>query len=108
MPCDLWTVIDQAKLGVVGQVTAVNTASLQAHLGGNIGVLAPLALTTTGQWLNVNADMAATALAQKLQAENGSLFLKKQGIRKSKKLTKRLIFNKSTFKKKNKKIQKKY
>ncbi|KRO28698.1 acetylglutamate kinase [Lactiplantibacillus fabifermentans] len=74
------TMINQAKLGAVGQVTAVNTASLQAHLGDHIGVLAPLALTTTGQWLNVNADMAATALAQQLHAKKLVLLTDVPGI----------------------------
>jgi len=72
--------LNPAKLGYVGQVTHVNQAVLQPLLADHIGVLAPLALTTSGQWLNVNADMAATALAQHLHAEKLVLLTDVPGI----------------------------
>ncbi|BDZ29950.1 acetylglutamate kinase [Lactiplantibacillus sp. WILCCON 0030] len=74
------TYLNRAQLGAVGQVTKVNVAELQRQLATHIGVLAPLALTTTGQWLNVNADMAATVLAQQLQAEKLVLLTDVPGI----------------------------
>ncbi|MFD1420451.1 acetylglutamate kinase [Lactiplantibacillus songbeiensis] len=74
------TPLDQQRLGYVGQVTQVNQVALQALLAHQIGVLAPLALTTEGQWLNVNADMAATALAQQLHAEKLVLLTDVPGI----------------------------
>lgn len=49
-------------------------------LAHHIGILAPLALTETGQWLNVNADMAATVLAQQLHAEKLVLLTDVSGI----------------------------
>ncbi|MFC6180485.1 acetylglutamate kinase [Lactiplantibacillus daowaiensis] len=72
--------LNQRQLGYVGHVTAINQAWLQTHLAHQIGVLAPLALTTTGQWLNVNADMVATTLAQQLHAEKLVLLTDVPGI----------------------------
>ncbi|VDG31554.1 acetylglutamate kinase [Lactobacillus plantarum JDM1] [Lactiplantibacillus mudanjiangensis] len=72
--------VNQAQLGAVGKVTTVNQSYLQASLAHHIGVLAPLALTATGHWLNVNADVAATALAQQLQAEKLVLLTDVPGI----------------------------
>ncbi|MFC6165917.1 acetylglutamate kinase [Lactiplantibacillus dongliensis] len=74
------TPLDQPHLGYVGQVTQVNQVALQTLLAHQIGVLAPLALTAEGQWLNVNADMAATALAQQLHAEKLVLLTDVPGI----------------------------
>ncbi|WP_125703337.1 acetylglutamate kinase [Lacticaseibacillus daqingensis] len=50
--------------GAVGQITSVNQALLRQLLATHIGVLAPLAQTTAGAMLNVNADMAAASIAQ--------------------------------------------
>ncbi|WP_179395399.1 acetylglutamate kinase [Lacticaseibacillus absianus] len=58
--------LDQHQYGEVGQVTAVNAAYLHDMLRHHVGVLAPLAQTTQGQMLNVNADMAAASIAQAL------------------------------------------
>ncbi|WP_137626870.1 acetylglutamate kinase [Lactiplantibacillus pingfangensis] len=74
------TYLNQAQLGAVGQVTQVDGPKLRAYLTTKIGVLAPLALTTTGAWLNVNADMAATTLAQQLHAEKLVLLTDVPGI----------------------------
>lgn len=74
------TYLNQAQLGAVGQVTQVDGPKLCAYLTTKIGVLAPLALTKTGAWLNVNADMAATTLAQQLHAEKLVLLTDVPGI----------------------------
>lgn len=62
--------LNREQLGLVGKVTDVNTTliSLLAD-NGYIPVIAPLARTTTGETLNVNADLAAAAIANNLNAE---------------------------------------
>lgn len=72
--------VDFEHLGYVGRVTTVATKRLMTDLTHRVGVLAPLALTATGQWLNVNADMAATVLAQQLHAEKLVLLTNVPGI----------------------------
>ncbi|WP_318767165.1 acetylglutamate kinase [Lactiplantibacillus carotarum] len=72
--------IDFEHLGYVGHLVSVATEQLQKDLAQRVGVLAPLALTTDGQWLNVNADMAATVLAQRLHAEKLVLLTDVPGI----------------------------
>ncbi|WP_047998859.1 acetylglutamate kinase [Lactiplantibacillus herbarum] len=72
--------VDYEQLGYVGQITAVNQTKLATVLADQIGVLAPLALSADGQWLNVNADMAATVLAQQLHAEKLVLLTDVPGI----------------------------
>ncbi|WP_050614297.1 acetylglutamate kinase [Bacillus testis] len=63
--------IDQHGLGEVGEITSVNckmiTDILQLDL---IPVLTPLALSQSGTTLNVNADMAAGAIAKAMNAES--------------------------------------
>jgi len=63
--------IDQASLGEVGEITNVNS-DLVKHIMklGFIPVLTPLAISKTGQTLNINADMAAGAVAKALDAES--------------------------------------
>ncbi|MBX7104950.1 MAG: acetylglutamate kinase [Gemmataceae bacterium] len=56
-----------ARLGRVGRVTRVDTADL--HAGPGIPVLPSLARDAVGNWLNVNADDAATAVAVAWQAD---------------------------------------
>lgn len=68
------------RWGYVGRLTRVATAQLLDVLGERIGVLAPLALTESRQWLNVNADAAATVLAQQLHAEKLVLLTDVPGI----------------------------
>ncbi|BAV92544.1 acetylglutamate kinase [Candidatus Desulfovibrio trichonymphae] len=56
-------------LGLVGEVTAVNTALLDCLLtAGFVPVVAPVASGPEGEALNVNADMAAGAIASALKA----------------------------------------
>lgn len=57
-------------LGLVGQVEHVHTDPLQrAHERGVIPVIPSVAVDRDGQLLNVNADTAAAAVAQALEAE---------------------------------------
>lgn len=62
--------IDQQALGAVGEITQVNSEILEWMLGKGIcPVLTPISSTTDGHTLNVNADMAAGAVAKALKAE---------------------------------------
>lgn len=63
-------VLDQALYGYVGVIHQVNTQLIQQLWQQNlIPIIAPLAMTNDGQWLNVNADHAATAIAKQLHAD---------------------------------------
>jgi len=60
--------VDQAALGLVGNVQRVERAPIHASLkAGSIPVIASLGETAGGQILNVNADFAANALVRELQ-----------------------------------------
>ncbi len=60
----------KVDLGLVGQITEVNTTLLQTLCAtGTIPVIAPVALDKTGGKLNVNADTAAGKVAAAVQAE---------------------------------------
>jgi acetylglutamate kinase len=62
--------IDEEKLGLVGEVTSVNTEVIMAMLNiGVIPVITPIAINSAGVKLNVNADYAAAAVAKALQVE---------------------------------------
>lgn len=74
------TYLDQQQYGEVGQITAVNEAWLQTVLAHQIGILAPLAQTTDGHLLNVNADTAAAAIAAKLGANKLVLLTDVPGV----------------------------
>jgi acetylglutamate kinase len=57
-------------LGLVGEVNSVNTPFLNLLVGnGMMPVISPLAVGEGGQILNVNADLAAGAIASALKAE---------------------------------------
>jgi acetylglutamate kinase len=57
-------------LGFVGKVTRVDCSLLEALCaGGVVPVIPSLAIDATGNWLNVNADTAAAAVASNLKAE---------------------------------------
>ena len=63
--------IDRDNLGEVGRVTSVNTDLLSKVLAMElIPVMTPLAQAEDGKTLNINADMAAGAVAHALQAES--------------------------------------
>jgi acetylglutamate kinase len=72
-------------LGHVGQVTAVDRASIE-HLcyAGIVPVIPSMCLTPEGQKLNVNADTAATAVARTLQAEKLVYLSDVNGVRRDK------------------------
>ncbi|MFH0991626.1 MAG: acetylglutamate kinase [bacterium] len=57
-------------LGLVGEITLVNSQYISQMLqNGMMPVIAPLAMGEQGSILNVNADLAAGAIAASLQAE---------------------------------------
>jgi acetylglutamate kinase len=59
---------DQATYGLVGDITGIQLASIEASLrASSIPVIASLGETRGGQILNVNADFAANELVQVLQ-----------------------------------------
>jgi len=60
--------LDRDKYGLVGKVSTVHLAPIEASLqAGSIPVIASLGETADGQILNVNADFAANELVQALQ-----------------------------------------
>jgi acetylglutamate kinase len=60
--------LDRDTYGLVGRVTRVNLAPIEASLhAGSIPVIASMGETAGGQILNVNADFAANELVQVLQ-----------------------------------------
>ncbi|MCM3651177.1 acetylglutamate kinase [Metabacillus litoralis] len=62
--------LDKENLGLVGKVTSVNRSVVSLLMeNGYIPVVAPLARTVTHDTLNVNADLAAAAIAQAVGAE---------------------------------------
>lgn len=57
------------QLGYVGEVVSVNTTPLKMVLEqGKIPVISPVAIDETGQRWNINADLAAAAVAKALKA----------------------------------------
>jgi acetylglutamate kinase len=60
--------LDQPSLGLVGRVTRVNLAPIEASLqAGSIPVIASSGETPGGQILNINADFAANELVRVVQ-----------------------------------------
>ena len=82
--------LDQPHFGEVGQITGVNQAWLDQLLTNEIGVLAPLAQTASGQLLNVNADTAAAEIATRLGASKLVLLTDVPGVLKAGKVLPRL------------------
>jgi acetylglutamate kinase len=61
---------DGVDLGFVGEITHVNTQFLNMLLDhGIMPVIAPVGVSPSGEPHNVNADVAASAIAAALQAE---------------------------------------
>lgn len=83
--------IDQSQYGAVGSIVGVNELTLSKVLAGQIGVLAPLALTKAGEWLNVNADTAAADIARLLKATQLYLLTDVPGVLKDGKVISALI-----------------
>ncbi len=72
-------------LGFVGEVTGVDVAAIRAVLDqGAVPVIPSMAVGEDGQKFNVNADTAATAVAQALQAEKLVFLSDVNGVRGSK------------------------
>jgi len=64
------TPIDGIDLGMVGTVTHVNTPFLELLLAnGMMPIIAPVGVGAAGELYNINADLAAGAIAQALKAE---------------------------------------
>lgn len=72
--------LNQSEYGEVGKVTKINKRWLDEQLKDQIGILAPLAQTADGHWLNVNADMAAATIAIQLGAESLVLLTDVPGV----------------------------
>lgn len=85
--------LNKAEYGEVGKVTDINSEWLQEELQDQIGILAPLAQTKDGHWLNVNADMAAATIAIKLHAESLVLLTDVPGVLNSGKVVPQLTEN---------------
>ena len=63
--------VDKDRLGYVGEIKNVNKELLEDLLEKNlIPVITPIAITEDGTKLNVNADYAATAVANALQVDH--------------------------------------
>ncbi len=61
---------DRPELGHVGRITGVNVELIEILLkSGRMPVIAPLAVSTDGSCLNINADTAAGAIAGALCAD---------------------------------------
>ncbi|WP_348920258.1 acetylglutamate kinase [Enterococcus rotai] len=77
------TFLDKNTLGAVGEVTQVDTELLEHLLETkHIPIIAPLGLTETGEWLNINADHVACKVAEELQAEKLYLLTDVPGVKK--------------------------
>jgi acetylglutamate kinase len=72
---------EQVDLGRVGRVTKVDTALIEDFCAaGVVPVIPSLAIDNDGNWLNVNADTAAAAVAGHLHAEKLVLLTDTPGI----------------------------
>lgn len=72
-------------LGYVGEVTRVDVAAIRAVLDqGAVPVIPSMALGAGGEKYNVNADTAATAVAQALQADKLVFLSDVNGVRRAK------------------------
>lgn len=60
--------LDQEKYQLVGKITSVNKSAVEASIeAGYLPILTSLAETSSGQLLNVNADVAAGELAREFE-----------------------------------------
>lgn len=89
--------LDQDVYGYVGQIHQVNTQLIHTIWQQKlIPVIAPLAIANDGQWLNVNADHAATAIAKYLKADELYLLTDVSGVKVSGNLLQRLNTQEAT------------
>ena len=83
--------MDQHALGAVGEIKQVNPELIEMILEkGMCPVLTPISTTTDGHTLNVNADMAAGAVAKALKAEKCLFVTDVKGVLKDKQLIEEL------------------
>lgn len=69
------------SLGLVGEVTAIQTDVIELLLANNfIAVMAPLGITPQCEWLNVNADEAACQIAIAMKAKQLILLTDVAGV----------------------------
>lgn len=81
--------IDHSSLGYVGEVSSVNDVLLQKLLDMNIvPVIAPIGIDESGNHYNINADTAAGAIAESLQAKQMIFATDVAGIMKQNQLQK--------------------
>lgn len=79
--CFQGTFINEEELGFVGEITNVKSEIIELLIGaGFIPVITPIAVTEDGTKLNVNADYAAAALAEALNAEQCLFVTNVEGI----------------------------
>ena len=73
--------LDGVDLGHVGQPTRIETADLQDIIAdGRIPVLPSLAVREDGNWLNVNADTIASAVAGAVSADSAIFLTDTPGV----------------------------
>lgn len=71
----------EADLGYVGDITAINTATIHCALeSGYIPVIATVGTDENGEVYNINADTAAARIASELGAENVILMTDIRGL----------------------------
>ncbi|MER5929077.1 acetylglutamate kinase [Streptomyces sp. NPDC002054] len=76
-----WVDGEPVDIGLVGEVVDVNTETLRALLDqGRIPVVSPVGRGTDGQIYNINADLAASALAVALGAERLVMLTDVEGL----------------------------
>ncbi|MCY8472309.1 acetylglutamate kinase [Bacillus halotolerans] len=77
--------LDPDTYGEVGEIKKVNTSMVNALMDeGIIPIIAPLSLTSDYKTLNVNADLAASAVAGALKADKLMFVTDVEGIMKEK------------------------
>lgn len=88
------TFLNKNTLGSVGKVKQVDTELLEHLLETkHIPIIAPLGLTKTGKWLNINADQVACKVAEELHAEKLYLLTDVPGVKKENQWLKELFTN---------------
>ncbi|MFI2369131.1 acetylglutamate kinase [Streptomyces sp. NPDC018833] len=76
-----WVDGEPVDIGLVGDIVEVNPDTVQALLEqGRIPVVSPVARGTDGQVYNINADLAASALAVALDAEKLVMLTDVEGL----------------------------
>lgn len=75
--------LNQKKYGHVGKVKQIDTQLLLHLISKNhVPIIAPLGITKTGDWLNINADNVACKIAEELHAEALYLLTDVPGVKK--------------------------